>query len=214
MATDIIASDQTFSEDGQIVRHVSLALGRLVRHHIKELQAESAVVFDSPAGIDNHEETKLSLYLYQIEHNPWMRNLPPTLSLQQGGGGGAAALSLVPPPLVVDLVYMMVPYGKSSEIELVLADKLVRLFHQVPALEGRWLDPVLRRAGNDCIGIVPYHNSVETLRNLWAGFPGRAYKLTKLYTLSPVRIPAASETGVDMVGTASIDTASQPRPAP
>ncbi|QDQ28008.1 DUF4255 domain-containing protein [Chitinimonas arctica] len=186
-------------DSGQIVRLVSESLRRLIRAHIPELAAESAVVFDSPADIDSHDENKLSLYLYQIEHNPWLRNLPPTLSGRGGEPGRPNALEVTPAPLVVDLVYMLVPYARSAEMELVLVDKLVRLFHDMPALIGPWLHPLLRQAGNERIAIVPDQNSIESLRALWAGFPNKSYKLTKLYTLSPVRIPAGQPYSADMV---------------
>ena len=104
-----------------------------------------------------------------------------------------------PAPLVVDLLYLMVPYARSAELELVLVDQLVRLFHDVAQLSGEWLDPVLKRSGNDNIAIVPDSGSIDTLRNIWAGFPNKTYKLTKLYTLSPVRIPSGLDLQADMV---------------
>lgn len=184
-------------EEGQILRCVSESLRSLIRTHIPELLAESAVVFDSPSEIESQGETKLSLYLYQLEINPYLRNLPPTLTCRPGNGPNS--LSVEAPPLVADLLYMMVPYARSSELELVLVDKLVRLFHNMPLLHGLWLHPALRAAGNEQIPIVPDFANFERLHNIWSGFPGKAYKLTKLYTLSPVRIPSGLQTSSDMV---------------
>jgi hypothetical protein len=73
---------QPTSDGGQVLRSVSESLRRLIRHHIPELQAESAVVFDSPGEIDSQDETRLSLYLYQTEVNPYLRNLAPSLTRQ------------------------------------------------------------------------------------------------------------------------------------
>ena len=190
---------QPNSDGGQVLRSVSESLRRLIRHHIPELQAESAVVFDSPGEIDSQEETRLSLYLYQTELNPYLRNLAPSLTRQAGAERQPTALKLTPAPLVVDLLYLMVPYARSAELELVLVDQLVRLFHDVAQLSGEWLYPVLKRSGNDNIAIVPDSGSIDTLRNIWAGFPNKTYKLTKLYTLSPVRIPSGLDLQADMV---------------
>jgi len=190
---------QPNSDGGQVLRSVSESLRRLIRHHIPELQAESAVVFDSPGEIDSQDETRLSLYLYQTEINPYLRNLAPSLTRQPGTGRRPSALALTPSPLVVDLLYLMVPYARSAELELVLVDQLVRLFHDVAQLSGEWLDPVLKRSGNDNIAIVPDAGSIDTLRNIWTGFPNKTYKLTKLYTLSPVRIPSGLDLEADMV---------------
>lgn len=186
------------SDNGQVVRWVSESLRSLVRDHVPQLSSESSVVFESPAEIEAQGENKLSLYLYQIEHNAWLRNLPPTLSHRQRLPG-RPTVQVTPAPLVVDLIYMLVPYAKSAEMELVLADELLRLFHDIPVLQGPLLHPGLRQAGNERIDIVPRDSSIDALRDLWAGFSGKSYKLTKLYMLSPVRIPARRPFNTDMV---------------
>lgn len=175
---------------GQILRSVSESLRGLIRHHIPELQAESAVVFDSPGEIESQDETKLSLYLYQTEINPYLRNLPPRLTRQAGANQQPSSLTVKSSPLVLDLIYLMVPYARSAELELVLVDKLMQLFHDVGQLPSEWLSPILKHSGNEQIMIVPDSGSSELLRSIWAVFPNKTYKLTKLYTLSPVRIPS------------------------
>ena len=186
------------AKGGDTLVRVSQCLARLIRAHISELSSETAVLFDSPAEIDAHAQTCLSLYLYQIENNPWLLNLPPRLTRRLATPSGVAALVTEAPPLVVDLVYMMVPYGRSAELELVLADKLARLFHNVQALSGEWLDPALVAAGNTAIGIVPTRDSARLMHDIWNTFPGKAYRLTRLYTLSPVRIPAERRSVAEM----------------
>lgn len=199
---------------GQIVRWVSESLRSLISTHISELSSEAAVVFDSPADIEAQGENKLSLYLYQIENNPWLRNLPPTLGSGSKALPGSHSLPVTPPPMVVDLVYMMVPYAKSAELELVLADKLTRLFHNISWLQGPLLHKGLAEAGNSRIQIVPRELSFEVLRDLWAGFPGKPYKFTRLYSASPVRIPtgpAVDEYVVDAVDMTLTNTRPLPR---
>lgn len=189
----------TVVDSGQVLRCVSESLRSLIRAHIPELSGEAAVVFESPSEIEAHGENKLSLYLYQLEINPYLRNSPPTLTRVGAKDGSPNALQMQAAPLVVDLLYMMVPYARSAELELVLVDKLVRLFHDIPRLHGDWLHPTLRLTGNENIPIVPDFTNFERLHNIWSGFPGKAYKLTKLYTLSPVRIPSGDQIEVDMV---------------
>lgn len=203
--------DPMAADDGQVILKISQSLARLIRGSIPELQAESAVVFDSPAEMDGHEQNRLSLYLYQIEINPWLRNQPGTLTRRPADGDQPAGLIRRAPALPVDLIYMMVPYGRSSEIELVLINKLVRLFHDVPALEGPLLDPAVRAVGNQAIAIVPQEESQHQMRDLWAGFPGKSYKITRLYRLSPVQLPSTLSAGVGMVEHADAHLASRPR---
>lgn len=187
-----------YDDSGQVVRWVSESLRSLVREHIPKLSSESAVVFDSPAEIDATGENKLSLYLYQIDHNVWLRNLPPTRSRGRSPTP-SNSVQVHPAPMVVDLIYMMVPYGKSADMELVLADELMRLFHNVPVLQGQLLHPGLRQTGNERIEIVPRDCPIELLRDLWASFNGKPYKLTKLYLASPVRIPSRPPFDADVV---------------
>jgi hypothetical protein len=186
----MIATAQPVVDSGRVIRAVSESLRALIRAKIPALASESAVVFESPAEIDAEGETKLSLYLYQADTNAFLRNLPPVLT-RRAGTLGPVSLQVTPPPLVLDLMYLMVPYAKSAELELVLVDQLVQLFHDFPSLQGEWLQPVLRETGNDTIPIVPDAVSIDTLRHIWAGFQNKSYKLTKVYLLSPVRIPSA-----------------------
>jgi hypothetical protein len=58
---------------------------------------------------------------------------------------------------------------------------------------------VLKRTGNDLIQIVPELDTSEQLRNIWTLFPNKTYRLTKLYTLSPVRIPSTLALDTEMV---------------
>jgi hypothetical protein len=174
---------------GQVLRWVSESLRALICKHIPELSAEASVVFESPAEIETQGQNKLSLYLYQIEQNPWLRNTPPTLDHPSQSSSGSNTLAVTPAPMTVDLIYMMVPYAKTAELELVITDKLIRLFHNVGWLQGPLLHKGLEQAGNSRIQIVPRETSFDMLRDMWAGFPGKPYKFTKLYMLSPVRIP-------------------------
>jgi len=197
-------------DSGQVLRSVSEALRRLIRESISELEADSAVVFDSPGEIEAEDETKLSLYLYQTDINPYLRNQPPSLTRRPASQPRPAALAVTPSPLVLDLTYLMVPYAKSAELELVLADKLMQLFHDVSELSGPWLNPVLKRTGNDQIQIVPELDTSEQLRNIWTVFPNKTYRLTKMYTLSPVRIPSRLALQTEMVTQAESNYSEMP----
>ena len=182
-----------------VIRGVSESLRNLIRSQVSELSSEDAVVFESPAEIDNQGENKLSLYLYQVESNPFLRNTPPRLNLKQVGKPNHASVEKIAPPLTVDLVYMMVPYAKTAELELVIVDKLVRLFHDFAQLPVQYLHPVLKQSDNKQIEIIADVSSIDILRQIWSGFPNKAYKLTKLYSLTPVRIPSTQCQMIDMV---------------
>jgi hypothetical protein len=173
-----------------VIRGISESLKSLIRAHVSELSSESAVVFESPADIEAYGENKLSLFLYQIENNPFLSNVPPQLDSDKKTMSAPTTVRFSASPLVVDLYYLMVPYAKSTELELIIVDKLARLFHDYAVLAEGYLRPVLKQTGNTAVPIVPSHLSEESIRNIWNGFPGKSYKLTKMYTLSPVIIPS------------------------
>ena len=187
------------TNSGQVLRAVSESLRTLVRTHITELSAEDAVVFDSPAEIEAQGENKLSLFLYQSQKNPYLRNAPFRYDLDQVSNAQPAGVPMIPPPLALDLVYMMVPYAKSAELELVLADKLMRLFHEFSMLPSSVMHPTLLTTGNSQLEILSDHVSIDNLRNIWNGFPNKAYRFTQLYQVTPVRIPVQKLEEVDMV---------------
>jgi hypothetical protein len=197
------------ADTAQIIRCVSESLRTLIRNNIAELQADSAVVFESPAEIEGTDETRLSLYLYQIEVNRYLRNLPATPTRVARSADRPASLAFTPAPLVVDLLYMMVPYAKTGELELVIIDRLVSLLETCGALPNDCLHSVLLRTGNDSLEIVPEITTFHTLRDIWAGFPQKSYRLTKLYTVSPVRIPSSIDVAADLVGQGDMHSALQ-----
>lgn len=186
-------------ESLSITTRISKSLSDLIRAHIPLLQgSDSSVRFESPAELDGTDEAQLSMYLYQIEINPFLRNLPETI-IPVAGSGGLASLQSIPAPLVVDLLYMMVPIVKSPEYEMWIADGLVRLLDTCGTIPEQYLDQTLKETGNDCLQIIPDFTSIHTLRDLWAAFPQKAYRLTKLYRVSPVRLFSGPGRPVDVV---------------
>lgn len=164
-------------------------------------------MFDSPAAYDGANEDRLSLYLYQIEINPELRNVPETLAIERGSTGATA----YPAPLAVDLLYMLVAYGKSYEQEQVIAADVVGLLDRCGCIPAEFVtSPMLTNSGNSKLWVVPQPATIHTLRDLWAGFPNKAYHLTKLYTISPVRLPPPSGKPVDVVLGVEMDAGVKP----
>lgn len=179
-----------------VFRDVSVSLRKLIVTFISEL-SEKRVTFVSPGEIADDGQTKLSVFLYRLNSDPWTKNQLPTLVEGENG-----KFIEVPPPEALNLNYVMVPYSRDPETELYLADKLRRLFYNRPVLEGKWLQGNLKQSGNKRISIVPIDPPMEKIYNLWAGFAGRPYKLCIFYNLVPTFIPGQRFREVAPVGTA------------
>src|SRR6202051_1906681 len=134
-------------EPAAIIPAVSASLRTFICANVPMLP-EDSVSLASPAEYENSNENGLSLYLYQIEKNPYLSNLPPTLTLQQGDTGRPASLISTPAPLAVDLLYMMVAYGRTGEYEQMIASGLVNLLDTCGTLPDEYQAPVLRHSGN------------------------------------------------------------------
>jgi hypothetical protein len=190
------------TQPGDVIGKISEALRNFICARVPDVSTEASIMFDSPAAYDGANEDRVSLYLYQIELNPELRNAPETLSIEQGSRGAIA----YPAPLAVDLMYMLVAYGKSSEQEQVIAANIVGLLDRCGCIPAEFVtSPTLTNSGNSQLWVVPQPATIHTLRDLWAGFPNKAYHLTKLYTISPVRLPAVGGRPVDVVLGVEVD---------
>jgi Pvc16 N-terminal domain len=161
------------------------------------------ITFNSPAEFEGADETRLLLYLYQVETNAYLRNLPGTIepppscdSQSQEQENVLPARELIPPPIVVDLHYMAVPYAMSGEFELEIVNGLVRALDRCGTIADEYLDDGLKKSGNVSLHVVPEFTSTHVLRDLWASLPQKAFRLTKLYAVTPVRIPIGDPVSV------------------
>lgn len=189
---------------------MSKALAALITAEMRlDLLSDWSIAFESPAELDASGGPRLSLYLYLIEPNTTLRELPGTVSGRAAlnaavGKQEAPTAQWVPPPIVVDLHYMIVPYSHSAELELEISDSLVRALDRCGAIPERYLDEGLRASGNSDMRVIPQFASIHTLRDLWSCFPAKMFRLTRLYTVSPVRIPVEPPMEVSLVATPDV----------
>lgn len=183
----------------QIIAGVSLALASFLCDRIPLIGTDPMHLIDSPADYSGCNENRILLYLYQIEFNPELRNTPATLTAQLSPPATLGALVLTPPPLAVDLTYMLVVYGQSVQYEQMIAGSVAGLLDRCGRVPSDLISKPLEESGNGVLNVIPQPATIHMLRDLWAGFPNKAYHLTKLYTISPVRLPAPTREPVDMV---------------
>ena len=164
-----------------ILRDVGETLKKLLQQKIPELADENSIVFDSPADIESTTTPKLSVFLYQVIENSYMRNAelnPVNLTQMQY------------PPLIVDLFYLFTPYAQNRETELIILEKLMQVFHDNSVFKGEMLKESLKGSGNEEIRVIANNISFEDLNKLWERFPNKTFKLSISYILTPVRIPS------------------------
>jgi hypothetical protein len=164
-----------------IILDIGDSLRTLLLKKISELPDESAIVFDSPVDIEANSNTKLSIFLYQVVENSFLKNIRPEYV-------GRSEMHY--PPLLIDLYYLFTPYAKNRETELIIIEKLLQVFYDNPVLKKGMLKESLKGSGNDEIRIVPNNVTFEEINKLWERFPNKAFKLSVSCILTPVRIPS------------------------
>lgn len=170
-----------------ILRDVGLSLKKLLQQKIPDLSQENSIIFDSPADIEPTASPRLSIFLYQVAEDAYLRN---------SGPEAVNSDKMRPPPLALDLHYLFTPYHQNREIELLILEKLMQVLYDYPVIRGNMLEGSLKESGNDEIRIVANNLKFEDINKLWERFPNKAFKISASYILSPVRIPSGKEPAV------------------
>jgi hypothetical protein len=83
--------------------------------------SESAIVFKNPTETARDSSNRLSLWLYQVTENEYLKNQP----MQRGNGNN----QLHYPPLALNLYYLLTPFAASGEADHLLLGKNMQTMH-------------------------------------------------------------------------------------
>jgi uncharacterized protein DUF4255 len=115
------------------------------------------ISLESPADLENNNAVRLSMYLYRIVENPYLKNRFPL----EGRGGAQKK-----PPLTLDLYYLLTPLvGTPREQQIVLGKAMQTLYDRA-ILEGPDLEGALGQSGEE-IRVVLNSVSLEELTRVW-----------------------------------------------
>lgn len=179
-----------------VFRDINNTIKNLLKTKVPELSNEEAIVFDSPGEMDASTTPKLSVFLYLISENAFLRNTEPTArDLDQ----------LRYPPVCLDLHYIFTPYAQTKETELIILESIIQVLNDAPVFTGSMLQGNLPTSGNDNIRITPRALTIDEINKLWSVFPNKAYKLSLTYVMTPVLIQ--SEKMVDITRVVTKETA-------
>jgi hypothetical protein len=178
-----------------VFRDINNTIKTLLKNQIPDLSNEEAIVFDSPGEMESSTTPKLSVFLYLITENAFLRNTEPSaVNLDQ----------LRFPPVTLDLHYIFTPYAQTKETELILLESVIQTLNDTPVFTGSMLQGNLSTSGNEKIRITPKTLTIDELNKLWSIFPNKAYKLSLAYVMTPVLIQSAKLINVTRVITKEI----------
>ncbi len=139
-------------------------------------------------GSTDERGTTLSLYLYRITMNEYVRNGRPTHDL----AGGAA-------PLSVDLHFLLTVWAGNVLAEQTILAWAMRQLHQRPVLDRSTLSPEGGWDLSDIVHVIPAELSHEDMMRIWDALEP-SYRLSLSYIARVVRIdPDPVPSGVPVV---------------
>jgi hypothetical protein len=171
-------------------------LKNLITDNITELNGATSVVLESPGEIiPQASQNQLSLFLYQISENSFLKN-------QDFHAEGPDKLHY--PPIPLDLYYLLTPYAKDKEMEQIILARVLRLFYDNAILSGPILGNNILDAGNRELRLVMTTLPLDQTNHLWGMFPGKSYRLGLSYIVTPLLIPSTRELGTQRIITKQI----------
>lgn len=103
------------------------------------INSPALISLESPAEHDENNDTALlSVYLYRITEDPYMKNRLPV----EGTGGRVRK-----PPMALDLSYLITPLLKEPRDQQIVLGKVLQILYDCPTLEGPDLAGTLGASG-------------------------------------------------------------------
>jgi uncharacterized protein DUF4255 len=103
------------------------------------INSPTLISLESPAEHqENNDTALLSVYLYRITEDPYMKNRLPV----EGTGGRVRK-----PPMALDLSYLITPLLKQPRDQQIVLGKVLQILYDRPTLEGPDLDGTLGTSG-------------------------------------------------------------------
>jgi hypothetical protein len=162
---------------------------------MQDLIPKESIVLASPEEIEDKDNVRLSLFLYQVLENVHLKNQ--RMQIKDPS-------TLKNPPLALDLYYMLTPHVSSSEQDKTektleghsVLGRAMQILHN-RTLTGSSLKGNLDR--NDVFHITITSLSLDDLSKIWTTFQGKPFKPSICYLVTPVAIESAIETKVQRV---------------
>jgi hypothetical protein len=146
------------------------------------IDSEDRLSLESPADLENNNSVRLSMYLYRILENPYMKNRFPV----DGTGG-----KLRRAPLTLDLYYLLTPLVGTPREQMIVLGKTMQVLYDRPILEGMDLSGSLGTTG-EAIRLVLNPVSLEELTRVWQALE-IPYRLSVCYLARVIILDSEQE---------------------
>lgn len=152
------------------------------------IDSEDRISLESPAELENDNSVRVSIYLYRILENAYMKNRFP----QEGRGGAQRK-----PPLTLDLYYLLTPLVGTPREQQIILGKCMQTLYDRAILEGPDLEGSLGASGEE-IRLVLNSVSLEELTRVWQALE-IPYRLSVCYIARVAIVDSSQERFVSPV---------------
>jgi hypothetical protein len=139
------------------------------------VSSESNIVFQNPNETAKDSSNRLSLWLYQVTENEFLKNAPP---VRVANGHGLAQT-----PLALNLHFLVTPFGDTSEASLLLLGKVMEVLYDNAII-------VIRDANDSVfeeLRISMTRHTLEELSRVWEALI-ESYRLSVCYEVRVMHI--------------------------
>lgn len=170
------------------IAYTGQTIVELLRDKMHDLiPREQSIVLASPGEIEATDDVRLSLFLYQILENVHLKN-------QEMQMKGPTTQKF--PPIALDLYYMLTSYPSGSQ-------DLTERTKEEHSILGKAIqilnDNTILAMDNDELHIVLNPVSFDDMTKMWTTFPGKPFRFSVCFLVTPVLIDSAHEMGIKRV---------------
>lgn len=145
--------------------------------------SEDKIRFNAPDDRPDLTEPYLLVYLYSVSEDPSLRNYENPIRYVTPDGNVSSYVDVDTPPTVVDLHYLFIPYGPDPNFEMIIIGGIKRIFRNQPIIQPKYLPAQMNGTQ---IRAVSDNPDMDYIYRLWSLFPSTSYKLSLIYTITPV----------------------------
>lgn len=146
------------------------------------INSRTLITLQSAAEVEaNNDGSLLSVYLYRVLENPYMKNGPGV----EGSGG-----RLRRRPLMLDLFYLVTPLLKLTRDRQIVLGKVMQIFHDHATVEGADLFGSL--GADDALRVILNPLSLEEVARVWQALE-TTYRLSVCYTVRVAMVDSRTE---------------------
>jgi hypothetical protein len=178
----------------KVIAEVSKTLRRILWEAFEDdpeinpaiLDNEQAIVFSNPTQTARDSANRLSLWLYQISENEFMKNQPPARA------NGHATLQF--PPMALNLFYLVTPFATDGESDHLLLGRTLQVLYDNANV-------LLRDTAGEIseeLRIVYCRLTLEELTRIWEALR-EPYRLSVCYQVRVLRVDSQREAGRERV---------------